>query len=283
MSATVPCFLDIEASGLDDYSYPIEIAWSGPDGRVESHLLRVDDIPEWIYWSDAAQVQHGISPKMLWQHGESPRAVAERMNMALAGATVYVDGLAWDQVWLNTLFDAVGLTPSFRLAGITEGLTRWMTHAQLQALVAGPSPNYEDLELAAAQRRFLRQGAAEERGELDPVRGFAIHDARWDVIQLQEFYHLAVAYESGSILSLLDGELRQDGERWYVVERRHEIDLPAEAVERAGVVPGDRVLVATGGKVPRVQAYSPDTAALLEALEDTRLRFGGALNTLDDR
>jgi hypothetical protein len=274
--------MDIEASGLYEDSYPIEIAWSVADGSVERHMLRVDDIPEWTTWSDAGQVQHEISPRMLSTHGEPPRAVAQRMNEALGEATVYVDALAWDQAWINTLFDAVGVEPTFRLASLTEGLTRWMTHEQLKMLLGGPGPHYADVEEAAERRRLIRQMEACARGELDPERGFALHDAYLDVIRLQEFYHLAVHYETGSILIMIHARLQREGDRWYVVDGPREVDLPAKAVDAAGVSVGDEVLVTTGGAHPRVHPYNQETVKLLEAIEDTKLRLGGALERLAD-
>lgn len=67
-----PVFGDIEASGLDEASYPIEIGWSLPDGRTRSFLIKPE--PEWTHWDEAAEDLHGISREELEKSGLPPDA-----------------------------------------------------------------------------------------------------------------------------------------------------------------------------------------------------------------
>src|SRR5947209_5891700 len=48
---TLPPFLDFEASSLRSASYPIEVAWSHPDGSIESHLISPAGLGRCTDWS----------------------------------------------------------------------------------------------------------------------------------------------------------------------------------------------------------------------------------------
>ncbi|BCO32055.1 hypothetical protein TspCOW1_21580 [Thiohalobacter sp. COW1] len=117
----LPRFLDIEASSLGRDSYPIEIAWSTPDGEIESYLINPYQIPDWTDWDPAAEAIHGLSRRYLRDHGEDPKLVAGRIQAALAGQPVYSDAPEYDQGWLETLFrDALGVACPVRLYHIME-------------------------------------------------------------------------------------------------------------------------------------------------------------------
>jgi hypothetical protein len=100
-------FLDIEASGLTDDSYPIELAWVFEDGSGgESHLIR--PAPGWTAWSAAAEATHGIARARLEAEGEPAEAVARRAVAALAGHDLYASAPLWDGRWLSDLLEAGG-------------------------------------------------------------------------------------------------------------------------------------------------------------------------------
>jgi len=66
----MPRFLDIEASSLNDASYPIEIAWSDEKGNIESHLINPYAIEEWTDWDFYAEHKiHGLSRFMCRELG----------------------------------------------------------------------------------------------------------------------------------------------------------------------------------------------------------------------
>ncbi|WP_201098738.1 hypothetical protein [Thiocystis minor] len=130
-----PGFLDFEASSLASASNPIEVAWSLPDGGIESHLISPASIDRWTDWSAQAERLHGISRARLLAEGKSPMWVCRRLNEQLAGRMVYTDAPEYDGVWLNELFSACwGGAPSFTLASADELLVgmlapRFVNHA----------------------------------------------------------------------------------------------------------------------------------------------------------
>lgn len=119
-----PCVLDFEASSLNmepGGSYPIEIAYSLPDGSIEAHLIRPE--ADWVDWSDYAEEHiHGISRALLAEAGRPAVWVAARMNEVLAGLTLLSDAPAFDGFWLERLFAAAGLEPAFELGNFNTEL-----------------------------------------------------------------------------------------------------------------------------------------------------------------
>ncbi|MFG6488158.1 hypothetical protein ACG04R_15845 [Roseateles sp. BYS78W] len=109
----LPTILDIEASGFGRGSYPIEVGYSAGDGTLFCGLILPE--PDWVHWDDAAEALHGISRELLCQHGKPARWIAEQLNTRLRGQTVFCDGWGHDYTWLNRLYDAVAMRPSFRL------------------------------------------------------------------------------------------------------------------------------------------------------------------------
>jgi len=101
----MPRFLDIEASSLNDSSYPIEIAWSDPYGNIESHLINPYFIDHWTDWSFKSQQIHNISRKELREKGISPMAICDHMVDSISsGEIIYADGGIFDENWINVVF-----------------------------------------------------------------------------------------------------------------------------------------------------------------------------------
>ena len=123
-----PCIIDIEASGFGRCSYPIEVGYVMPDARAVCMLIRPAD--DWQHWDESAARTHGIARATLLTHGRMPREAAELLNHDLAGLTVYCDGWAHDYSWLAVLFEAAGLSPSFKL----ESVNRLLSETQLSRL-----------------------------------------------------------------------------------------------------------------------------------------------------
>jgi hypothetical protein len=177
--AVLPCFIDFEASSLSPESYPIQVAWSLPDGRVFDHFIDPRGVSSWTDWDDDAEWEiHRISRALLHDVGAPPQKVAVRMNAMLAGMTLYADGLPYDQLWLDTLFEASGLRPAFRLASFQE-----LIYATVPAA-------FDGLSLADRHERWL----AFEREAWAAVPGRQ-HLAHNDVRYLKAFYKLAMEDE----------------------------------------------------------------------------------------
>ena len=116
--ATLPCVLDIEASGFGRGSYPIEIGFVLPDGTAYCSLIVPD--ADWTHWDDDAERMHGISRALLQRHGRSVSEVAHELNHRLDGRTVYCDNWAHDYAWLARLFESADFAPTFRLRHLRE-------------------------------------------------------------------------------------------------------------------------------------------------------------------
>lgn len=103
----LPIFIDFEASSLSRHSYPIEVAWSGPDGTIQSFLIKPE--PSWTNWDDYAEnAIHGISRAELHAKGLTAADVVEKMTAALSGETVYTSDPMFDGMWCEKLFDYNG-------------------------------------------------------------------------------------------------------------------------------------------------------------------------------
>jgi hypothetical protein len=114
---------DIEASGLHQDSYPIEIAWqeSQEPCRFDSFLIR--PAITWTHWDDYAETEiHHISRSTLVDKGISIKEACIRLNTALTGQTIYSDAIEYDQRWMMRLFDEADIKPKFSFGSVIEKL-----------------------------------------------------------------------------------------------------------------------------------------------------------------
>ncbi len=130
----IPLFLEFKASGLKDGSYPIEVAWSLPDGRIESRLINPSNVPSWIVWDAEWEYTHGVSQDSLRLFGRSPQWLAQRMNAKLAGKTLHSDGAPFACYLLHRLFKAARIHPSFTLEDAGSLYRRYLTPETLGML-----------------------------------------------------------------------------------------------------------------------------------------------------
>jgi hypothetical protein len=111
-----PIFYDFEASGFT--GFPIEIGWAWLDGAsVKSDSLLIRPMTNWdidANWDAQAQSIHGISVTQLKEEGFPTAEVAQRLNYALRGRTLYSDS-AFDIKWMGQLFTAAGVSSRFKL------------------------------------------------------------------------------------------------------------------------------------------------------------------------
>lgn len=104
-------FVDFEASGIAPDSYPIEIAVVSMDAEYQA-LIR--PARYWTHWSWDAQDMHGISREALRADGLDPGVIATELNTKFHGARLCSDS-PQDGFWLDTLYEAAGVDPSFVL------------------------------------------------------------------------------------------------------------------------------------------------------------------------
>lgn len=116
-------FADIEASGLQFLSYPIEFGWAWAEERhVEARSLLIKPAPEWLGWKTGwnadAENLHGISLEDLLKGGAEPAVICERLNQELDDCEVAFDTGpdAHDARWLSVLYGAGAVVPAFPIA-----------------------------------------------------------------------------------------------------------------------------------------------------------------------
>ncbi|MCF7971152.1 MAG: hypothetical protein K9L22_08330 [Methylococcaceae bacterium] len=102
----MPRFLDVEASSLSMDSYPVEIAWSDPLGKIESYLINPYAIEAWTDWDYNSQQIHGISRKQCREDGLHPEQLCRIMSQSIQpGETIYADGGNFDANWVDILYE----------------------------------------------------------------------------------------------------------------------------------------------------------------------------------
>ncbi|WP_049631906.1 hypothetical protein [Cellvibrio sp. pealriver] len=111
-----PTIIDIEASGFGSRSYPIEIGVVKTNG--DRYCALIEPPPEWDHWSESAQSIHGISRGLLESRGRKPHDICIELNQFLGEITAYSDAWTHDSPWLNRLFFAGRIQPSFHLSPI---------------------------------------------------------------------------------------------------------------------------------------------------------------------
>ena len=131
-------FIDLEASGLDARSWPIEVGWCFPDGRPQSFLIK--PAADWAMeaWDEKAEALHGITRRVLDLQGDAPKAICAALNDALTGLTVYSDAPDWDGFWLYRLFESGGVKMAFVLSDFSE-ILRDVAPEEFDGLVAEAS------------------------------------------------------------------------------------------------------------------------------------------------
>lgn len=101
-------FADIETSGLQYLSYPIEIGWAWVEGtHVEARSILIKPTQEWLSWktswNEEAEQLHGISREQLLTTGLEPSEACELLNRELREAEIAFDTgpAAHDARWLS--------------------------------------------------------------------------------------------------------------------------------------------------------------------------------------
>lgn len=112
----LPTILDFEASGFGYESYPIEVGLALSNGERFCSLIQ--PLEDWDHWDDSAALIHQISRNDLDRYGLPISDVCLRLNQLLRGQTVYCDGWVVDKAWLNKLYYAAYLKPTFSLSPI---------------------------------------------------------------------------------------------------------------------------------------------------------------------
>lgn len=111
-------FLDIEASGLEEDSFPIEVGWAFLGGGAGGQSIH----PAWTWtqdgWDPIAEEIHGITWNTLARDGRPARDVADHLNQLFGNQILVLsDAAAQDLVWLGRLFEE---TPDRQMFTLTD-------------------------------------------------------------------------------------------------------------------------------------------------------------------
>jgi hypothetical protein len=153
----LPTILDFEASGFGYESYPIEVGLALDGGERFCTLIK--PLKDWQHWDENAAQIHQITQQDLARHGVPITDVCARLNQLLNGQTVYSDGWVVDKPWLNTLYQAAKMEPTFTLSPI------------------------ESIQTEVQQKRW-----AEVKEELVHRFAFERHRASHDALLIQETF-----------------------------------------------------------------------------------------------
>ena len=116
-------FIDVEASGLNEGSFPIEIGWAVLGGTAGGLLIRPD--ATWLHdaWDKTAEEQHGISWAALQDSGMPAGEVVEDLTRLLpTGTLALTDAFEWDSYWVERLFDVAPQARRFQLGDFWRSL-----------------------------------------------------------------------------------------------------------------------------------------------------------------
>lgn len=172
--------MDFEASSLSDQSYPIEVAWSGADGNVQSFLINPSTVSAWTDWNPESEEIHGIPRNQLLQQGYSPIHVCTVMQESLGPTLIYTDAPNYDEFWCRRLFQATQIPfPAWKFSNIDDLLCD-MFYASKADCVTTPTIR-EFCDWLEELKYSARQNAPGE------------HRAAWDVDYLVELYEQACA------------------------------------------------------------------------------------------
>ncbi len=148
-------FIDLEASGLNISSWPVEVGWARGRSEPFSMLVRPDAGWSDEGWDPTAEALHGLSRDRLEAEGLPAAAVAAAVNAALRGCDVYSDAPDWDAFWLYRLFAAARMRPAFSIRSFYE-LMAPIDVARAEALAARAAELAPRTHRAAADAHHLR-------------------------------------------------------------------------------------------------------------------------------
>jgi len=114
-------FIDVEAAGV--FSFPTEVGFATvhPDLSISTaaKLIRNDDWLDDLWaWDYRAETLTGITRAHLMEFGRPVEEVCAWLNERLAHATCLSDAPAYDWHWIEELFAAAGMRPTFALKDV---------------------------------------------------------------------------------------------------------------------------------------------------------------------
>lgn len=117
--------LDIESSGLDDESYPIQIGYTYEvDDEVKTIEFFIKPADHWNNWDQEAEDYIHHIPRSVLKTGLSIKDACLKLNKDLGKSQVIVDSKDYDLFWLNKLYNETNLKMSFSIINIEDYLLK---------------------------------------------------------------------------------------------------------------------------------------------------------------
>lgn len=108
--------IDCEASGLDEKeSYPIEVGIAMDEDSID---FLIKPVAIWNYWSKKSEKIHEIPRETLYNKGIDIVSAAELLNEKLVNKILFSDNSFYENLWINRLFDAAGISRNFEILSI---------------------------------------------------------------------------------------------------------------------------------------------------------------------
>lgn len=131
--------VDVEASGLNQESYPIEIAWQDSKKPENFDSFLIVPLAHWTHWDDYAENEiHHIPRELLFDSGITANEACSRLNSALKNEVIYSDALEYDQRWIMRLFNETELKPTFNFGSVIDLLPKGGYSKYSQLLESAP-------------------------------------------------------------------------------------------------------------------------------------------------
>lgn len=112
--------IDVEASGLSDESYPIQIGWQHRGDLARFGEILIHPHPDWVYWDSSAEERiHHISRQELLS-GMDIVDACHLLNEKFERSPVYSDCNSADGFWIERLFETAHVEQRFEVGSIYD-------------------------------------------------------------------------------------------------------------------------------------------------------------------
>ncbi len=154
-------FVDCEASSLGSGSFITEIGWAvvqPAERRVHTGACLIRPLSRWLRvsngWDPASEKLTGISRELLERDGISPFDAATCFLSDAGDRLLFSDDPAFDQFWLDQLFEAADVDLAGRMLGDAKKLI-----AEAAAIHRDPKGALAEAEKAASLQVTTRHRA----------------------------------------------------------------------------------------------------------------------------
>jgi hypothetical protein len=117
-------FIDLEASGLSENSFPLEIGWTKDGVNFKDYFIKPESDWDRNSWSQVAENLHGIHLADVEYSGLLCEDIAKEMNSDLQEFLLLSDSVTHDIKWVNMIFAAAKIERKFKIVSIESFLKK---------------------------------------------------------------------------------------------------------------------------------------------------------------